>query len=183
MIFRKLARRRMAIQSKDLRPIGDDPEFTAASKLLADLKTEQGQLRRTITSIRDAAYLRSQAETGLSDADALTRAQALLAGESIDFRDGPAKIREAEARLAIVDPAIREASRRFDMVRDKLSNEAAASLRTRHRKAKMRTALHPRKQPRIEHAYGVRRLGCRQDHEIGFAQSLPQPLGGCPCSL
>jgi hypothetical protein len=36
---------------------------------------------------------------------------------------------------------------------------------------KMRTALHPREQPRIEHAYGIRRLGCRQDHEIGFAQS------------
>jgi hypothetical protein len=42
---------RMAIQSKDLRPIGDDAEFAAASKLLADLKTEQGQLRRTIAAV------------------------------------------------------------------------------------------------------------------------------------
>ena len=92
-------------------------------------------MRRTIIAIRDAAYLRSQHESGLSDADALTRAQALLAGESIDFRDGPAKVREAEARLSLVDPAIREAGRRVDLVRDKLSNEAAASLRTRHRKA------------------------------------------------
>jgi hypothetical protein len=118
-----------------LRPIGEDQRFVEAARVLSDLNFEVTALQTTVQKLQDAAWLRSQADEGLSGPEALEQAQRLLAGEAIDLVDAPTKLREAQRRLAVPQPAAREQARRLELIRGEASATAGEHVKARHRKA------------------------------------------------
>jgi hypothetical protein len=117
-------------------PIGENHHFAEASRVLAELNTEIAALRRSVQQLEGACWLRSQAEEGLSGAQALEQAQRLLAGEAVDdFSDVPSKIRKAQHKLAILEPAAREQAQRLEVIRGEASAAAGERVKVRHRKA------------------------------------------------
>jgi hypothetical protein len=118
-----------------LSPITEDKRFFEATRALSELNSEVAALQATVQKLQSAAWLRSQAAEGLSGPEALEQAQRLLAGEAIEFSDAPTKIREAQQRLAILQPAAREQARQLEVIRGEASALAGQRVRGRHRKA------------------------------------------------
>jgi hypothetical protein len=118
----------------EITPIIKHPAFATATQLLQTLSTEKAALHKTVVALQAAAYLRDQADAGLSDSAALDQAQKLLAGEPLDVRDGPALIREAQLRIGVIEPAVREQVRRIAKLRGELSVDAGRRVQARHRK-------------------------------------------------
>jgi predicted transcriptional regulator len=119
-----------------LRPIGEDQRFAEAARVLGDLNSEIAALRRSVQKLQGASWLHSQAEEGLSGPQALEQAQRLLAGEAVDdFSDLPSKIRKAQHKLAILEPAAREQAQRLEVIRGEASATAGEHVKARHRKA------------------------------------------------
>jgi hypothetical protein len=116
-----------------LSPIGEDQRFAEAARALSDLNSEVAALQATVQKIQGATWLlRSQAEEGLSGPEALEQAQRWLAGEAVDLADAPTKLREAQRRLAVLQPAAREQARRLELIRDEASATAGEHVKARH---------------------------------------------------
>jgi hypothetical protein len=117
-------------------PISDDYRFGEANRVLRELNVEIAAARRSIQKLQGAAWLHSQAEEGLSGPQALEQAQRLLAGEAVDaFSDAPSKIRQAQHKLSILEPAAREQAQRLEAIRGEASAAAGERVKVRHRKA------------------------------------------------
>jgi hypothetical protein len=117
-------------------PIGQDPRFAETSRVLRELNAEIATLRTSVQKLQNASWLRSE-EGALSDPQALETAKRLLAGEAVDddFSDAPSKIRQAQHKLAILEPAAREQARRLEVIRGEASAAAGERVKVRHRKA------------------------------------------------
>jgi hypothetical protein len=72
---------------------------------------------------------------GLSGPEALEQARRLLAGKAVELSDTSTKLREAQQRLAILQPAAREQAQRLEVIRGEASAAAGERVRGRHRKA------------------------------------------------
>jgi hypothetical protein len=116
-------------------PIGEDHRFAEAARSLAQLNSEVAALQATVQKLQGAAWLRSQAEEGLSGQEAIDQAQRLLHGEAVELSDASTKIHEAQQRLAILQLAAREQARRLELIRGEASAAAGERVKVRHRKA------------------------------------------------
>jgi hypothetical protein len=120
-------------------PIGEDHRFAEASRVLRELNAEIDTLRkRTVQKLQGATWLHCTRKPRKASPvhKRSKQAQRLLAGEAVDdFSDAPSKIRKAQHKLAILEPAAREQAQRLEVIRGEASAAAGERVKVRHRKA------------------------------------------------
>jgi hypothetical protein len=169
-------------KSDKIRPIGENAAYAEASKKLSRFNSEIAAALKEIDCINRDWYQAKQA--AVSNENAIHIADRLLAGSgSAAEGDVPAKLRDLQRKVAVMQPAARKQSEIVNRLRGEVSVEAARLVQDRHRKAlaKVLTAA------RVLIAAGVEERKIRVELlDLGFEvpeSILPAPRLAAPLIL